>query len=170
MNKGSDFLKYVLACVYICCILLVLGALVNLFFPIRKPFVVREEVPVYEYKELTEWQMLQMAIIKTESGFDEHATGKSEDRGIMQITPIYVREANRLQDSVVFTHNDAYDIEKSLMMFNIVQNKHNPDSSFIRAILNHNSRGVNTGYDRKVRENYEFIKNYEKVRGFVVNY
>ena len=128
------------------------------------------EVPVYVESELTDWQMMQMAIIKTESGFDEFAEGTSNDRGIFQITPIYVKEANRLQNETIYTHDDAFNIDRSFQMFNIVQSHHNADSTLQQAILKHNSNGKSIGYDKKVLKNYEFIKNYEKVRKYVVNY
>ena len=128
------------------------------------------EVPVYVESELTDWQMMQMAIIKTESGFDEFAEGTSNDRGIFQITPIYVKEVNRLQNETIYTHDDAFNIDRSFQMFNIVQRHHNADSTLQQAILKHNSNGKSIGYDKKVLKNYEFIKNYEKVRKYVVNY
>ncbi len=170
MGKIYDFVEYVLTGCYILLILLFVGSFLCLWFPSKEKETVIKEVPVYEYTELTDWQMMQMAIIKTESGFNIQAEGKNNDRGIFQITPIYVKEVNRLQDSVVFTHEDAYDMDKSLKMFNIVQTHHNPDSSFDKALMNHNSNGMLSGYGRKVKENYDFIKNYEKVRKSVVNY
>ncbi len=156
--------------IYLLILLLVIICLSLIVKICAKPQVEYIEVPVYIESELTDWQMMQMAIIKTESGFDEFAEGTSNDRGIFQITPIYVKEANRLQNETKFTHDDAFDIDKSFQMFNIVQRHHNTDSTLQQAILKHNSNGKYIGYDKKVLKNYEFIKSYEKVRKYVVNY
>lgn len=114
--------------------------------------------------ELSDWQMLQMAIAKTESEFKADAVGSSNDRGIFQITPIYVKEANRLQHDITYTHDDAFDIAKSIEMFGIVQGHHNPGRSLERAVAKHNPGGDSIGYSRRVRENYEFVRAYEAVR------
>lgn len=58
--------------------------------------------------------------------------------GILQLGKIYVRECNRIQDSVTFTYTDRYDIVKSLQMFTIYQNYHNPSHDLNKAIKLHN--------------------------------
>ena len=58
--------------------------------------------------------------------------------GILQLGKIYVRECNRVQDSVTFTYADRYDIIKSLQMFTVYQNYHNPDHDLDKAIKLHN--------------------------------
>ncbi len=123
-----------------------------------------EPDPIEAEEALSEWQMLQMAIVKTESEFKADAVGHNGDRGILQITPIYVEEANRLQTDRLFTHDDAFDIASSLEMFGIVQGHHNPEQSLERAIAKHNPRGGSIGYSKRVKDNYDFIRNYEAVR------
>lgn len=113
---------------------------------------------------LSEWQMLQMAIAKTESEFKADAVGSSNDRGIFQITPIYVEEANRLQSDKTYTHDDAFDIASSIEMFGIVQGHHNPGHSLEMAVAKHNPGGDSIGYSRRVKENYDFVRNYEAMR------
>ena len=58
--------------------------------------------------------------------------------GILQLGKIYVRECNRIQDSITFTYADRYDIVKSLQMFTIYQNYHNPGHDLDKAIKLHN--------------------------------
>ena len=43
---------------------------------------------------LTNWQVMLMAMVLTESQFNDKAVGKNNDLGILQITPIYVNEVN----------------------------------------------------------------------------
>lgn len=59
--------------------------------------------------------------------------------GILQITPIYVKEANRLSGKN-FTLDDRYSVEKSLEMFSIIQNHYNPDKDIYMAIKLHNPK------------------------------
>ena len=83
---------------------------------------------------LDDWEILQMAMMKTESGFDPTAVGTSDDRGVLQITPIYVREVNRLLGEDRYTHDDAFSVSKSIEMFNIMQSKKNPRNDMARAV------------------------------------
>lgn len=69
--------------------------------------------------------------------------------GILQIGKIYVRECNRVQDSIVFTYNDRFDSIKSLQMFVIYQNYHNPTHDINKAIKLHNPT-AGTEYKAKV--------------------
>ena len=111
---------------------------------------------------LSEWDMVQLAIAMTESRLNPDATGKAKDGGVLQITPIYVAEANRLSGNN-YSHEDAYDIGKSLEMFGIVQSHYNPEKDLDTAIRRHNP-GASSGYARKVKENLELVKRYEAVR------
>lgn len=116
---------------------------------------------------LTEWQMLQLAIAYTESKFDPSAVGSSEDLGILQIRPIYAREASRISHNMEYTHSDALDSSKSLEMFNLVQDYHNPKHDMDKAIALHNRANW---YKRRVLENLEFIRRMEAARAIVLNY
>ena len=108
---------------------------------------------------LTEWEQLQLAIIITESRCNPQAVGKTNDKGILQITPIYVKEANRLSGRE-YSHEDAFDIQKSLEMFEIIQNKYNPEHDVNKAIKLHNPGSNGYAY----RQNLELVKRMELVR------
>lgn len=131
--------------------------------PLRQTdtIVVRDPLP------LSEWQMLEMAIIETESKYNPRAEGECGARGIFQITPIFVAEANRILGDEEFTISDCYDASRSLQMFRIVQNKHNPSGSVPDALRIHNPGGSSSGYNDLVIKAYNKIVKYEKIRKIV---
>ena len=134
--------------------------------------VVEEKIKeVYvEGEELDEWTILTMAIMKTESEFDPEAMGSSGDLGVFQITEIFVHEVNRLLGEEGYTHLDAFNVEKSIEMFNIVQDGHNPDKSISKAIAVHNPGGASIGYGKKVYDNIRFIKRMEEARKELIKF
>ena len=121
----------------------------------QEPLVVRES-----YHDLSEWEVLQMAIVMTESKGNPDAVGKTDDKGIMQITPIYVAEVNRLSGKG-YSHDDAFSIEKSLEMFDIIQSRHNPEMDIDKAISLHNR---SKAYSYRVKQNMEIVRRMEAVR------
>ena len=126
--------------------------------------------PVYAQADtLSDWQALTLAIALTESGCNPEATGKTQDAGILQLTPIYVREANRV-GGTNYAHSDAYDPMKSLHMFRAVQDYHNPEHDQNKAIKLHNPGGASIGYPAKVKRNLELIKRMEAVRSVLKEY
>ena len=91
-------------------------------------------------KETNEWDLFVEALIQVESGGDSTAVGKGDCAGILQITPVFVREANRLLGSEKYTPDDRFDKTKSLEIFNTVQRFHNPQKDIDRAIAIHNPK------------------------------
>ena len=130
------------------------------------PLMSHENCPCNFENKLTDWQVLQMAIAMTESRFNPNAEGSSSDIGIFQIRPIYATEAARVS-KIPFQHHDAWDIEKSIQMFNVVQDYHNPDHDILRAISLHNKA---RWYSARVLENMEFIRKMELVRQNILDY
>lgn len=115
-------------------------------------------------EELTEWNRLIMAIAWTESKFNPDAVGSSQDYGCLQITPTYCAEVNRISGAN-FKHEDAFDIESSLAMFDTMQSHYNPDHDIDTAIHFHNK---SASYKRVVLENLELIKRYETFRAKLI--
>ena len=113
---------------------------------------------------LSDWNTLQLAIAMTESEFNPKAVGKTKDYGIYQITPIYVKEINRLLGDQVYTHDQAFDINKSVEMFNIMQSFKNPEQDIETAIYFHNKA---PWYKKKVLRNYQTVKRYETLRSIL---
>ena len=117
-------------------------------------------------EELNEWVTLQMAIILTESQFDSTAFNPSGAKGLYQLMPIYVKEVNNILDRTKdkrekFKPEDAYDIDKSIEMFNILQDYFNPEKDIDKAISYHNK---GRSYKKKVYKNMEHIRNVEEIR------
>lgn len=88
-----------------------------------------------------DWSKLIESVIITESGGNPNAVGKAEDVGCMQIRPIYVKEVNRILGEERYTLDDRYDPMKSLEMFHVVQDYHNPNHDIEKAIKLHNRAG-----------------------------
>ena len=116
--------------------------------------------------ELTEWQMLQMAIIWTESKANPLAVGSSGDYGLYQMTDVYVREVNRIAGTD-YAHEDAFDPEKAVEIFNTMQGAKNPHYDLDMAIYYHNK---NSTYKQTVLKNLELARRYEMCRKLIVNY
>lgn len=113
---------------------------------------------------LTDYQKLQLAIIYTESEGNPLAIGKNQDLGCMQITPIYVEEVNRILKDTLYHHTDAFCPKKSLEMFSVIQDYHNPDHDIDAAIRLHNRA---PWYSQKVLRRIQTIKQYEEYRQIV---
>lgn len=109
---------------------------------------------------LSPWEELQMAIIYTESRFDPAAVGASQDYGLYQMTPVYVREVNRVAGTD-YAHADAFDPDKAVEMFAILQAHYNPDKDTDLAIRYHNRSAA---YRAEVLRNLELIRRYETAR------
>ena len=118
---------------------------------------------------LSQWSLLQLAIVKTESEFNTLAVGKSGAVGMYQITGIYVDEVNRILGEQVYSHADAFDFVKSKEMFDIYQGHYNPDKELCKAIYLHNPKGDCIGYSAKVLKNLEEIRKYETIRQIIKN-
>lgn len=126
---------------------------------------------VYAKNEgLSEWNILQMAIMKTESEYDSGAIGATQDLGVFQITPIFVAEVNRILGTEKYSHLDAFDIQKSIEMFNIVQDYHNKEHSISKAFTVQNPGGASIGYGKRVYDNIRFIKRMEEAREELLKY
>lgn len=109
---------------------------------------------------LTEWQVFTLAMIEVESEFDSLAVNKQPGaRGVLQIMPIYISEVNRLQDSIFYTHTDAYNVKLSIDMFNVI----NADRDIENTIKRHNPNAGNW-YKNRVYKAMNKIRMIEKIR------
>lgn len=97
---------------------------------------------------VSEWDRMIDALIKVESGGKSTAVNpKTGASGILQIMPIYVKDANRISGRN-YTLEDRFDPDKSLEMFCIIQNHYNPDHDIEKAIRSHNPGAGDWYYDR----------------------
>ena len=100
-----------------------------------------------------EWFLFKLALIQVESEFNPNAVNKSSGAsGIYQIMPVYVKEANRLNNIqysidnnqlAIFTDSCRFDIYQSNQMFEIINKIRNSNKSFQTAIKLHNPTAGN---------------------------
>lgn len=93
-----------------------------------------------EKQEPSEWDIFLAALIEVESEGKADAVGKTNDVGILQITPIYVKDVNRILGEERYTLAERTDIGKSLEMFEIYQKHYNPNKDIDKAIKLHNPK------------------------------
>lgn len=164
MNESTKFVKtYAIVCLYTI-------AIIALGFILGAKATKADSAPAQTSVSttLSEWETTQLALILTESQMDSLAVGKDNDLGILQITPIFVDEVNRLVGENLFTHQDALSPEKSLQMLAIYQEHKNPTHDTDKAIQLHNPKG-GYAYARKVKKNIARVKTYEYYRTLVTN-
>ena len=144
------------------------GAFVGYFFGYGNGYnkAVAETAETAEMKKdtLTDYQILQLALIYTESEGNPLAVGKNNDLGCLQITPKYVDEVRRITKDTSYCHTDAFNPEKALEMFSVVQDYHNPNHDIDAAIRLHNKA---PWYGQKVLRRIQSIKQYEEYRQIV---
>lgn len=121
---------------------------------------------VHIYSSLSERELLILSIMSVESNFNPEAEGKQGDTGILQIRQIYVDEVNRILGYDKYTLSDAHDVDKSLEMFDILQNHHNPDGDFIKTIYYHNKSDA---YQTRIIKEYNNLLLYESMRSKIIN-
>lgn len=116
-----------------------------------------------------DWEILTSAIMKVESSYDEKAYNKDgKCAGILQITPILVKEANRisalLNTSKNYTLDDRFNVKKSVEMFNIIQDFYNKEHNIEKAIRLWNGgpgyviKATQKYYENVIRE-FKSLKN-----------
>lgn len=108
-----------------------------------------------------DWNPIIDAIIEVESEGKADAVDKSgKSCGAMQITPILVKECNRIlelkKSSKRYTMNDRFSVKKSKEMFLLFQSFYNPKNSVEQAI-----RSWNGGMSYTVKGTQRY---FEKVK------
>ncbi len=117
----------------------------------------QQEMGAKQQEEKADWDILIQAIIQVESQGDPFAVGSKNDVGILQITPIYVKEVNRILNRNEYSLTERTDVQKSLEMFEIYQSHHNPDKDLLKAIKLHNPR-AGKWYSEKVMKMFNELK------------
>ena len=106
--------------------------------------------------EAFNWNPIMDAIIQVESEGNPNAVS-GNSVGVMQITPILVRECNdileKMKSKKRFTMNDRFSVSKSKEMFLLIQSYHNPTNSIEKAI-----RSWNGGMRYSVRATNRYYK------------
>lgn len=117
---------------------------------------------VFDKLKPTDWQIFTQAIAWQESRWIDNAVGSANDLGYLQITPIYVKEVNRLlakrKSDVRYSLEDRLDRQKSIEMFNIMQDHYNPKHDKALAIALHNPK-AGKSYKTNIMNKYaELLK------------
>ena len=103
-----------------------------------------------------DWSPVMEAIIQVESNGNPNAVS-GNSVGVMQITPILVKECNdilkKLKSKKRYTMDDRYSIGKSKEMFLLIQKYYNPENSIEKAI-----RSWNGGMKYSVRATNRYYK------------
>lgn len=114
-----------------------------------------------EKSEYDEWDELVDALIQVESEGNPSAISTKGAAGVLQLMPVFVKDANRIIGEEVYTLDDRFDIEKSIAMFNVVQGHYNPERDIEKAIRLHNP-GAGAWYEKRVKDKINELKlNYE---------
>lgn len=124
----------------------------------------KEKIVFYQEKvgyeippQIDDWEILIKALIQVESEGNQYAVGKTNDLGILQITPIYVEQVNNILKGEYYFLEDRTSINKSLEMFEIYQAHFNPDKDILKAIKIHNP-GAGQWYTNKVMNEFNNLK------------
>lgn len=109
-----------------------------------------------------EWNELILSIMYVESRFNTTAVNTNGDCvGIMQITPIVVKDCNEYLEmkgkNKKYTLQDRYNKEKSVEMFNLIQERYNPSRDIEKAI-----RIWNGGCRYSVKKTEKYYRNVIK--------
>lgn len=120
-------------------------------------------------KKTYDWTPVINAIIQVESKGDHKAHNPVGDcAGILQITPILVKECNQIlekrKSKKRYTKGDRYDVEKSKEMFVLLQEKFNPEHNIEKAIKCWNS-GFYGAWKNRSNEYYKNVMTYYKKKG-----
>ena len=121
---------------------------------------VSDESPSPDTLYRTEWDIFLQALVMVESEGNPNAVGKTNDVGILQITPIYVREVNRILKEERYNLEDRRDPDKSVEMFTVMQDYWNPEHDIELAIHLHNPR-AGDWYRKRILSRMETIKEEE---------
>lgn len=116
---------------------------------------------------LTEWQVFVMALVEVECERNPNAKSNKNAIGPFQITEVYVAEINRLYNTN-FIFEDAWDLNKSIKMFELMNDYYNPNRDIDKAIQIHNP-GAGSWYAKRIKERMKLIKFSELVRSELTN-
>lgn len=165
--KGITFnIKKIIAFVSICINVFIASYFYyETFEPEYRVIKQKEKEFIYVPRHMSDWDIFTMALIKTESEYDSTVVSSVGAKGYFQITPIYIKEVNRIHKTN-FTMDDVINLEKAYQIFDLMQQAHNKDYDKEKAIVLHN--GEHDWYRRRVLNNYEDIKKYEEIRNRIL--
>lgn len=115
---------------------------------------------------LSDWDVFTLALMKVESEYNNNAVSSVGAKGYFQMTPIYVKEVNRIHKTN-FTFDQVTDFDKAYEIFDLMQKAHNPDYNMDKALELHN--GKHAWYNKRVYREMRNIRMYEDMRNKIKN-
>lgn len=113
-----------------------------------------------------DWNLFINAIAWVESRHKEDVINESTNAvGYLQITPIYVREVNRIlelkKSTMRYSLDDRFSKTKSIEMFHVHQQYHNPNYDKLKCLRQHLGT-YSESYTKEVFSRYQHkLANYE---------
>lgn len=135
--KNKKLLIFVSGVIILFCIEIYFAYKINKLLENYPTVTIHDTIHDTIYREHSDWELLKIAIIWQESKGNSEAIG-GNGYGIYQITPIYVKECNRILGYNKYTHTDAFKDSLANDMFEVVQSYHNTEKCVKKAIKLHN--------------------------------
>lgn len=125
-----------------------------------KPKLIKE----FGSKHVNNYWVRAIRIAWLESKFNDKALGRDNDTGILQITPIMVKEYNRLEKNQIYKLSDCYNVYNSFRIFmRVMKENKTLNESEMLANWNGGSNGKPTkSYNARYQKAKEDIKNMQK--------
>lgn len=117
--------------------------------------------------ELSEWQIFIIALMEVECDRNPLAISSKNAVGPLQLTEIYIKEVNRLYNSN-YTIEDAYDINSSLTIVEMMNDYYNPNKDIDKAIKLHNPN-AGAWYAKRIKDRMNKIRFNEQFRQTIIN-
>lgn len=157
---------------YLTSVILAISLAVNIFGAVylnkvKAPATIQAQAELIAQADtLSEWDIFTLALMKVESEYNNNAVSSVGAKGYFQMTPIYVKEVNRVHKTN-FTFDQVTDFDTAYEIFDLMQQAHNPDYNMDKALELHN--GKHAWYNRRVYNEMKNIQQYEEMRNKVKN-
>lgn len=100
-----------------------------------------------------DWDTFRTAVGCIESGNDDTLVGTKNDVGRLQITPVLVKDANRILGYDKYSLDDRKDADKSTEIWNVIQDHYNPSHDLHLALKIWNPRAP-LSYHKNIMTEY----------------
>lgn len=141
MSKIVTYISVIFGVLFSIAIIVALDYIISPYINIPQPKPIIENTVKDSSISFTDTFIIALA--KVESNNNPKAFNKKTNAaGLLQITPIYVREINKYNKKQ-YTLNDRFDSIKNIEMFKLFNQIHNPSFDVERAIFLHNPKAGN---------------------------
>ena len=108
-------------------------------------------------EQCRDWDTFITALAWVESRWNDLAESPKQAVGYLQLTPILVKDANRILGEEIFSLDSRIDREESIKMFNIIMDNYNPEHDKQLALKIWNPY-AKVSYHRAVMAKYNELK------------